>query len=114
MFHGRDAHATRGLARASGIYAKTSHDPDVAARRLVVADPELNRLLYSRGDVRAADRYAATESNVIGPGHSAWDVARDAYNSPDTYFLLPDGTLTGGNAVDPARIPRGTMIVFKH
>ena len=96
-----------------GVYAKPSHDPDVAAKRLVVADPELNRLLYSRGDVRAADRYAATESNVIGPGRSAWDVARDAYNSPDTTYILPNGTRRSGKEITNWRaIPSGTRVLI--
>ena len=96
-----------------GVGAKPGHDPDVAARRLAVADPELQRLLYSHDGTRAIDRYVAAESNVIGPGRSAWDVARDAYNSPDTIYLLPNGTRKSGREIVNWRtIPSGTRVLI--
>ena len=96
-----------------GVGAKPTHDPDVDARRLVVADPELHRLLYSRNGTRAIDRYVAAESNVIGPGRSAWDIARDAYNSPDTVYVLPNGTRRNGREIVNWRtIPSGTRVLI--
>ncbi len=96
-----------------GVMSKPSHDPDVAAKRLVAADPELHQLLYSRQPAKAVARYAAAESNVIGPGRSAWDVARDAYNSPDTLYILPNGSRKLGSEITNWRaIPSGTQVVL--
>ena len=97
-----------------GVMSKPASDPDVAAGRLVVADAELQRLLYSRDGSRAAiARYTATESNVIGPGRSAWDVARDAYNSADTIYIMPNGTRkTGKEIVNWRTIPSGTRVII--
>ncbi|NLF84530.1 MAG: hypothetical protein GX571_00305, partial [Lentisphaerae bacterium] len=61
----------------------------------------------------AVDRYVAAESNVIGPGRSAWDVARDAYNSADTIYVLPNGTRKSGREVVNWRaLPSGTRVLI--
>ncbi len=99
-----------------GLRAKPGHDPDVKARRLVAADPELHQILYGRDEARqvqAIQQYSAAESNVIGPGRSAWDVARDAYNSADTTYLFPDGTRKTGQEIKNWRsIPTGTKVLI--
>lgn len=98
-----------------GLSSKPRSDPDVAARRLVVADPYLARVLYggsAQEQEKAAASYVAAAGNVIGPGRSAWDVARDAYNSADTFYVFPDGTRRSGRQItDWRNIPRGTRVM---
>ncbi|MDD5704916.1 MAG: N-acetylmuramoyl-L-alanine amidase [Kiritimatiellae bacterium] len=99
-----------------GLTAKPARDPDVTAKRLVVADPYLHRVLYSGSateQAQAAAKYLAKETNVIGPGRSAWDIARDEYNSADTVYVLPDGTRKNGTEIVNWRaIPRGTKVLL--
>jgi len=99
-----------------GLTDKPARDPDVAAGRLVVADPYLHRVLYggsSSEQARAAAQFAERESNVIGRGRSAWDVARDAYNSADTVYVLPDGSRKNGREIVNWRaIPSGTRVLL--
>jgi hypothetical protein len=52
-----------------------------------------------------------TESSVIGPGRSAWDIARDRYNADDTLYVFPDGTKRYGNQIlDWRSLPNGTRV----
>ncbi len=99
-----------------GLFQKPARDPDVAAGRLVVGDPFLHRVLYggsSSEQDQAAARFAEHESNVIGRGRSAWDVARDAYNSADTIYIFPDGARKNGNEIVNWRtIPSGTKVLL--
>lgn len=37
--------------------------------------------------------------NVIGPRRSAWDIARDQYDSPTTVYRFPDGTVKKGSEI---------------
>ena len=125
-------------ARAKmGIYKKPAYDPDLLAGRLVDADPELTRILYKRGGavvapvlidpilpIKVATKIAPkiTErhqpeieikpsSNVVGPGRSAWDIARDMYRSKTTLYTFPDGTRkTGAEIRNWKSMPAGTRI----
>lgn len=99
------------------LTARPTFDPDVRARRLVVADPYLERMLY--GSVTAPPRAAAPRQaadggdadNVIAQGRSAWDIARDAYNDATTLYRFPDGTQRRGNQIaDFREIPAGTRV----
>lgn len=100
-----------------GLYRKPAYDPDVKAGRLVNADPELARILYKQGPVREAEVQVVVEaaakdaSNVIGPGRTAWDIARDLYKSPGTVYTFPDGTKkTGAEIRNWKAIPAGTKV----
>ncbi len=99
-----------------GLRDKPFSDPDVKAGRLAVGDPNLQRLLYSGSaaeQARAVAMYDQTETNVIGPGRSAWDVARDAYNRPETVYIFPNGTRRQGNQIGNWRaIPPGTRVLI--
>jgi hypothetical protein len=102
------------------LTAQPLGDPDVAAGRLTQADPYLASVLY--GDAgraipppaaRPAPAPAPAASNVIGPGRSAWDIARDQYNSPATTYELPDGSrLSGSQVRDWNQIPPGTRVIL--
>lgn len=164
-----------------GLFSKPSFDPDVKAKRLIVADKELYQLLFSKETVKknsnskatasqtvpdkrvastakpsqnkqtqsaqtppkptptpvarssgaastaddlhepvdedvASARYDAKEnaagSNVIGPKRSAWDIARDAYNSSSTIYEFPDGTRKNGAEIANWKaMPPGTKVM---
>ncbi len=100
-----------------GLTAKPRSDPDVAAKRLVVADPYLARVLYGGSaqeqEQAAASYQAVASSDTIAPGRSAWDIARDEYNSADTLYIFPDGTRRRGNEITAWRsLAAGTRVVL--
>ncbi len=110
--------AGSSLRAKLGLRAKPAYDPDVKARRLVVADKELFAILYSRAssataEKTAEDKYTKKDGdNVIGFRRSAWDIARDAYNAPTTTYIFPDGTRKSGDKItDWKSIPRGTKVI---
>jgi hypothetical protein len=111
--------------RKIGVLSKPAYDPDLRAKRLVDADPELTRILYgSGGAVPARSASAAPTApaaptattassapNVIGPGRSAWDIARDLYDAESTVYRFPDGTVKTGNAITRWKsMPAGTKV----
>ncbi|MGI5869727.1 MAG: N-acetylmuramoyl-L-alanine amidase [Kiritimatiellia bacterium] len=100
-----------------GLYSKPTHDPDVKAGRLVDADPELARILYKQGPPRPTEvkvvQVATVKSsgNVIGPGRTAWDIARDLYSAPGTIYTFPDGTRKKGSEIRNWKsMPAGTKV----
>ncbi len=110
--------AGSSLRAKLGIRAKPAYDPDVKARRLIVADKELFAILYSRStsasaEKTAEDKYTKKDGDkVIGFRRSAWDIARDAYNAPTTTYIFPDGTKkTGDKITDWKSMPRGTKVI---
>ena len=113
--------ATSSLRAQLGIKSKPSYDPDVRARRLSVADLELFNLLYRKSataadDTKAATKYAKTDgNNIIGPRRSAWDIARDAYNTASTTYIFPDGTRKTGDKITAWKsIPKGTKVIVSN
>ncbi len=107
--------ATWSVRQRLNLTAQPRFDPDVRARRLVNADPYLAQVLY--GSVKEQDKalaqYKTQASNVIGPGRSAWDIARDAYNSTNTVYLFPDGSKRAGNAIRSwTAMPAGTKVLL--
>lgn len=128
-------------ARAKlGLLPGPASDPDVKAGRLRNADPELARILYSRSSAvaSAAPKAAASpptgapakpgtasktappvsakpasESNVIGPKRSAWDIARDQFNAATTVYVFPNGKRKTGaeiSADEWKTMPAGTVV----
>ncbi|MDI6742691.1 MAG: peptidoglycan recognition family protein [Smithella sp.] len=97
-----------------GLLAAPTRDPDVTAKRLVVADPDLHRFLYKPPRVLAA--LAASkdqQSMVIARGNNAWRIARDKYDSPHTLYVYPDGRkLRGSEIREWSNIPAGTRVTF--
>ena len=100
-----------------GLKKKPSKDPDVAAKRLIVADPYLEKVLFG-GSQKEQEQAAATyqkvaESNVISGTRSAWDIARDQYNKASTIYVFPDGTRHPGNTITNWRsIKPGTKVLL--
>ncbi len=54
----------------------------------------------------------AKADNVIGPGRSAWDIAKNAYNAASTVYVFPDGTRkTGTEITDWKALRTGTQVI---
>ena len=83
------------------------------ARRLVVGDPYLAKVLYGTvPQQQAVAALSARDVNVIGKGRSAWDIAREAYNKKDTVYIFPDGSQKRGHQIpDFRKVPAGTKVV---
>ena len=106
--------ATSTVRARLGLKARVAYDPDVRAGRLVVGDAYLAQVLYGKGapvkQVVAAT--ARSDSNVIGAGKGAWDIARDAYDDPTTLYIFPDGTKKRGNQLANFKLlPPGTKVL---
>ncbi len=95
------------------LKTRPSSDPDVRARRLVVGDPYLAKVLYGTvPQQQAVAALSARDVNVIGKGRSAWDIAREAYNKKDTVYVFPDGSQKRGHQIpDFRKVPAGTKVV---
>lgn len=98
------------VRRQLGLSGKPSFDPDVRSGRLVVADPYLNTVLYTV--VPVAQPSAGQDSlSMIARGRSAWDIARENFNSPTTVYTFPDGNRRRGDQItDWNRMPPGTRV----
>ena len=56
---------------------------------------------------------AARLNRIIAKGQTAWDVARDAYNSATTRYVFPDGkTVTGDKIRDWDQLVAGTRVLL--
>ncbi len=106
-----------------GLAGKPAFDPDLRAGRLADADPELTKILYGTGrdaqkaSSAAADgaggKGAANPARVIGPKLSAWDIARDQYNSKSTIYIFPNGKKRRGDEISSREwrsMPAGTIV----
>ena len=107
--------ARRSVRLKLGLKRQPLSDPDVNARRLVVADPYLARVLYgsAKEQETAVLRYAGDSALVISATRSAWDIARDKYNSAETQYVFPDGTRKNGNQIGNWKaMPGGTRVIL--
>jgi len=107
--------ALDSVRKKIGLSKRATYDPDVKAGRLSVADPYLAKVLYGsrKQQESAVTRYCGTGANVISASRSAWDIARDKYNSADTVYVLPGGKKVRGNQVKNwKKMPAGTKILL--
>jgi hypothetical protein len=130
--------ATSHVRSRLGLTARPKFDPDVRAGRLTVGDPYLAKVLYGGAQDRPVAPSAASpaptavvtaavtpppppppmpigdpEGVVIGPGRSAWDIARDLYNKPETRYQFPDGReLRGDQVTNWKQMPPGTRVAM--
>ncbi|MCX7590615.1 MAG: N-acetylmuramoyl-L-alanine amidase [Kiritimatiellae bacterium] len=112
-----------------GLGPAPPEDPDVKRGRLVVGDPYLAQVLYSASHwpgmtiasttsgssqvAQVATEAPPVEDYVIRAGRTAWDVARDAYRSPTTVYVFPDGRQVPGDRIrDWKAIPTGTRVIL--
>jgi len=106
-------HCARNFDRKrAGIKPTWPYDPDVRAGRLQ-PDPQLSSIFYGTRTQTGA-KYP---SYVIQRDKTAWQIAGDKYNSPDTIYKLPDGLLISGNRINKKigwdRIPAGTEVFIE-
>jgi N-acetylmuramoyl-L-alanine amidase len=104
------------LRERLGLTGRPPGDPDVAAGRLVIADPHLNTVLY--GPAREAERVAEArfegpDIDVITAERTAWFIARDEFDHPHTVYVFPDGSRRRGHEItDWGRLPSGTRVLL--
>jgi len=110
--------AKRSVRLKLGLESQPLKDPDVEAKRLVIGDPYLAKVLYGSAreqEVAAKTITVTAEANVISKNKAAWDIAGPKYNSAAILYAFPDGTEKRGNEIaeaDWARLPIGTKVVF--
>jgi len=101
------------VRRDLGLTSKPRFDPDVRAGRLRVADPYLERVLYTIIPVANPAEVSQLASDMIARGRSAWDIARENYNAASTTYVFPNGTRRKGDTItDWNRIPPGTKVIM--
>ncbi len=123
-------YATPAVRKRLGLSERWLADPDVKARRLTVGDDLLAKILYAKnGDsllpYKLPKAQAAAKPQpepkpaekpreyVIAKGKSAWDIARDAYNSASTLYIFPDGTRRAGHLIhDWESLVAGTRVLL--
>ena len=92
-----------------------TRDPDVVSGRLT-EDPFLAKLLYRPGGASAVGTPEVILSNVIGPENTAWTIAGEDYDAPDTVYILPDKRSLTGDQVEKElgwnRLPAGTRVLL--
>ena len=106
-------HCARNFDRhRAGLKPTWPYDPDVRAGRLQ-PDPVLSSIFYGTS-IQTGAKYP---SNVIQHHKTAWQIAGDKYNSPDTIYKLPGGLLISGNRLNKKigwdRIPVGTKVFIE-
>lgn len=104
----------------AGLGPSWDFDPDVRAGRLS-PDPQLAALFYPSSarpvsEMAQAQAVAAMRSNVITRENTAWTIAGDDYNAPDTIYQLPDGKAIAGDRIASSigwdRVPHGTVVLL--
>jgi hypothetical protein len=51
-------------------------------------------------------------TNIVQVGRSVWDIARGAFDDPDTEYIFPDGKRVSGDEIsDWSMVPIGTRVV---
>ena len=114
--------ARADVRKKLGLSSKPARDMDVDAGRLMVADTRLYRFLYAGGTVATAANGTArgqasaaqipAQSDMISNGWTAWDIARERYDSPDTTYVFPDGRRLHGDQIrEWNKIPPGTRVL---
>jgi N-acetylmuramoyl-L-alanine amidase len=109
---GRKHCARNFVPRRAGLKQTWSYDPDVRAGRLR-PDPVLSSIFYDTRNQTTTN----SPSFIIQRNKTAWQIAGDKFNSPDTIYQLPGGLLISGNRVSKkigwSRIPVGTKVFME-
>jgi len=119
--------ATKSMRLKLGLDSRPSRDPDVTARRLVVGDDYLARVLYgaaSSSTVAIAPfpnfskpgrTKSASPYQIIGiHGRTAQEIAGASALKVSTLYIYPDGQYTRGSLLGPdavLRLPYGTKVL---
>jgi len=121
-----------------GLTSRPSKDPDVAAKRLVVADPALNEVLYGKMNAFTAPspqeydqqqqpvtvlakktpaRSSSSGYFTVGPRDQAQDIAGVAVRMSSTLYVYPNGRFVQGNQLTPdaiLKLPYGTKVLLDY
>jgi hypothetical protein len=96
----------------AGLGPTWPFDPDVRAGRLT-EDKELAVIFYGSPSVMVASRVT---TNVISKTNTAWSIAGEDFNSPQTIYQLPGGQTITGNKIESTlgwnRIPPNTIVLL--
>jgi N-acetyl-anhydromuramyl-L-alanine amidase AmpD len=119
-----------------GLKSRPTRDPDVAAKRLVVADPALQEVLYGKMSAFTAPQPQDYEPKSISPmiakkpsvrpssGYQsisvttrAQDIAGTAIRSATTLYVYPDGRYAAGSQLTSGailKLPYGTKVLLDY
>jgi N-acetylmuramoyl-L-alanine amidase len=96
----------------AGLGPTWPFDPDVRAGRLT-EDKELAVIFYGSPSVMVASRVT---TNIISKTNTAWSIAGEDFNSPQTIYQLPGGQRITGNKIETTvgwnRIPPNTTVLL--
>jgi N-acetylmuramoyl-L-alanine amidase len=96
----------------AGLGPTWPFDPDVRAGRLT-EDKELAAIFYGSPSVMVASK---TATNVISKANTAWSIAGEDFNSPQTIYQLPGGQTITGDKIESmvgwSRIPPNTIVLL--
>jgi len=119
----------------AGLVDRWTYDPDVRAKRLT-SDFQTRKIFYSKYSdnmVRISPEKKETviqteqitekrreevvlSSNIISRDNTAWNIAGEDYNDPETLYILPGGKRVRGNnagsMIGWGSIPRGTRVIL--
>ncbi len=109
---GRKRCAKNFFRTRAGLGPTWPFDPDVRAGRLT-EDKELASLFYGSPSVMVASK---ATTNVISKANTAWSIAGEDFNSPQTIYQLPGGLKIPGNKIEStvgwSRIPPNTVVLL--
>lgn len=119
-----------------GLKSRPSKDPDVVARRLVIADPALNEVLYGKMNAFTAPspqdydqktivsptkasppRRPSSGYLVVGINGHVQDITGSAVRMPSTLYVYPHGRYVPGNQLTPEailKLPYGTKVLLDY
>ncbi len=94
----------------AGLTDAWQYDPDVKSGRLM-PDTQLAAIFYGGSRQLAV---AKTQTNVISKLNTAWSIAGEDYDAPDTMYELPNGKTVHGDQMEKVvgwnRVPAGTKV----
>jgi hypothetical protein len=119
-----------------GLTSRPSKDPDVVARRLIIADPALNNVLYGKMNAFTApspqdyDQRQVVSSKkvssprspssgypVVGMNGHVQDIAGTAVRMTSTIYVYPHGRYVQGSQLTPEailKLPFGTKVLLDY
>jgi len=119
-----------------GLKSRPPRDPDVAAKRLVIADPALAEVLYGKMSAFTAPQPKDYEPKYISPmigkkpsarpssgyqtigvSNRAQDIAGKAVRSSTTLYVYPNGRYSTGNLLTSGailKLPYGTKVLLDY
>jgi hypothetical protein len=119
-----------------GLKSRPTKDPDVSAKRLVVADLALSEVLYGKMSAFTAPQPQDYEPKAISPiiakksaprpssgyqmisvNNRAQDIAGTAIRSSTTIYVYPDGRYATGNQLTSGailKLPYGTKVLLDY